>query len=280
MLIFKLTKDIKAYINECKKEGKRIGFVPTMGALHKGHISLINKCNDMADMTICSIFVNPTQFNNPDDLKKYPVTIENDITFLESNNCDVLFLPELNEIYPEGPVQNFHFDLRYLEAILEGEYRPGHFQGVCQVVKLLLDIVEPHQLYLGQKDYQQCMVIKRLIELMSSSVELIICPTVREDDGLAMSSRNLRLNGEERRKAIEIFKTLMLIKDNIKNGNIEELKAKATDHLAAKGFKVDYVEIADGGNLHPISDWDGKTSLVALAAAYLNDVRLIDNVLL
>jgi pantoate--beta-alanine ligase len=280
MIIFKHEKDIKSYLPGSIESKKIIGFVPTMGALHQGHVSLLENCKETCDVTVCSIFVNPTQFNNPDDLKKYPVTIEKDIYLLEKNGCDILFLPGVNEIYPEGVESKIHFELGDLETILEGKYRPGHFQGVCQVVKRLLEIINPSHLFIGQKDYQQCMVLKKLLQIMNSKIELIICPTLRDENGLAMSSRNLRLNDEEKKKAAEIYKTLQFIKQNIKNISLEKLKTEAEDHLISKNFKVDYIEIANADNLKVIDQINNDHNLIAIIAAYINDVRLIDNLLL
>src|SRR5205085_2199870 len=202
-------------------------------------------------ITVCSIFINPTQFNNQQDFKKYPVKIENDIYLLEKNKCDILFLPDVNEIYPGGNFQHEPFDLGYLENILEGTYRPGHFQGVCQVVRRLLQIVNPDYLLAGQKDYQQCLVLKRLLELIDSKAQLIICPTERENDGLAMSSRNLRLNKDEKMKASSIYEALLFVQQNIKPDNLKYLKEEASKFLEKKGFKVDYIEIANSNNLLP-----------------------------
>ena len=280
MIILKYVADVKARLNKIRSAKSSLGFVPTMGALHKGHISLLDKCKETCEITISSIFINPTQFNNADDFKKYPVTLENDIYLLEKNGCDILFLPEVNEMYPEGIVSKKHFDLGYLENILEGKYRPGHFQGVCQVVKRLLEIVVPTHLFLGQKDYQQCMVIKKLLEKEKLNIELIICPTLREKSGLAMSSRNLRLNEEQLQKASEINKILIRLKQKIKPGNVSHLKKEATEYLSNKNFKPDYVEIAEANNLRTVDEWNGTTELVALVAASISDVRLIDNILL
>lgn len=278
MIILKTAEEIKIYSQ--KLPGKSRGFVPTMGALHNGHVSLLKKSKQDCDATVCSIFINPTQFNNAEDFKKYPVTIEKDIDLLEKNDCDVLFLPEVKEIYPAGIESTEHFDLGYLETILEGKYRPGHFQGVCQVVKRLLQIVNPTHLFIGQKDYQQCMVLKRLLQLMKSDIELIICKTLREENGLAMSSRNLRLTEKEKNHAAEIYKTLLFIKQNIKNISLEELKKEAEKYLTEKNFKIDYVEICNAADLKIISKDDDKQNLIALIAAYINNVRLIDNMLL
>lgn len=280
MIILKKGSDVTAYYKKTVGTISTIGFVPTMGALHKGHISLLLKSRAESDITVCSIFINPTQFNNTDDFKKYPVTIEKDIYTLEKNGCDILFLPEVNEIYPSGTTSEKHFDLGYFENILEGEFRPGHFQGVCQVVSRLLKIVSPTHLFIGQKDYQQCMIIKRLLQLEASNAELVICPTLREDNGLAMSSRNMRLNDLEKEQAAEIYKTLLHVKQKIKAGPVEYLKKEAEEYLKSRNFKPDYVAISDAGDLKPVSEWDGKTKLVVLAAAYIDDVRLIDNLLI
>jgi pantoate--beta-alanine ligase len=189
-------------------------------------------------------------------------------------------LPSADEVYPNGTKNNVHYELGYLENILEGKYRPGHFQGVCQVVHRLLDIVMPNNLYLGQKDYQQCMVLKKLVELTGKKTNIVINPTLREIDGLAMSSRNMRLNETERKQAVKIYETLCLIKDELKPGDVKSLEQKAIDYLSSAGFKIDYVEIADAATLQPIDNWNGQTTLVTLCAAFLNEVRLIDNMLL
>jgi pantoate--beta-alanine ligase len=282
MILFKKAIDLRNYLDIQRTQGKKYGFVPTMGALHEGHISLLDSSKNIDELTVCSIFVNPTQFNDPADFEKYPITLEKDIAMLESAGCDILFLPPVAEMYPKGTNPALHYDLGYLETILEGRYRPGHFQGVCMVVHRLLEIVKPDNLYIGQKDYQQCMVIKKLIDLIGlrNLVKLNISPTLRNADGLAMSSRNMRLNDEERKKATAIYQTLCYIKDKLNNGSLLQLKEKGTAMLTEKGFKVDYVEIADADNLQPVDHWDGKQKLVALAAAHLNQVRLIDNILL
>lgn len=258
---------------------RSIGFVPTMGALHDGHISLIKKSKSQNSLTICSIYVNPTQFNNIIDLNKYPVTLEKDIDKLEMADCDILFLPSTEEMYMNNEIKE-HYDLGMLEHILEGKYRPGHFQGVCTIVDKLLKAIKPNTLYLGKKDYQQCMVINKMITDKKYEVRLEICETIREPRGLAMSSRNLRLNEVEKIDALKIIETLINIKKDIKPGNLEEIKINATKYLTKNGYKVDYTEIADAATLEIVSDWDGKAKLVALVAAYLNNLRLIDNIIL
>ncbi len=279
MIIFKTVNQLQAFVEKQRKAGRTTGFVPTMGALHMGHISLIDASKKGNDITVCSIFVNPTQFNNATDFEKYPVTTESDIDKLEAAGCDILFLPAPGEIYPAGYKADF-YELGYLETVLEGAYRPGHYQGVCQVVDRLLDIVKPGTLYLGQKDYQQCMVIKKLVELKRYRVNIHIEKTVREQDGLAMSSRNTRLNEAERKQAVKIFETLSFMKKELKTGDIKNIKQKAYDFLSSNGFKVDYAEIANASNLKLLDNWDGKIPLVLLIAAYLNEVRLIDNFVL
>ncbi len=279
MKLIKHIKILKEQILVHKEKNRSIGFIPTMGALHAGHISLIEKSVKENDVSICSIFVNPTQFNNPDDLKKYPITIEADIDLLEKAGCDILFLPSVDEMYlaDEKPL---HYNLGKLESLLEGKYRPGHFQGVCIIVDKLLAAVMPHVLYLGKKDYQQCMVIHRMMQEKNYAIQLQICDTVREADGLAMSSRNMRLSAVERKKALCIIKSLQMIKEGIKPGNITNLKIAASNFLLNNGYKVDYTEIADAETLELQDHWDGKRKLVALVAAYLNEVRLIDNIVL
>lgn len=284
MILFKKITDLHKWLDVQHKKGHRMGFVPTMGALHYGHISLIEASKKENSFTVCSLFINPAQFNDPNDFTKYPVTLENDIMMLEAAGNDVLFLPSVKEIYPGDKATNIHtnYELGYLETVLEGKFRPGHFQGVCRVVQRLLEIVQPDNLYLGQKDYQQCMVISRLVEILNfdRKINVHICPTVRETDGMAMSSRNLRLNKEERKRATEIYRCLCMIKGNLHQQDLAIIRKEAQTHLEKAGFKIDYVEIADAGNLFPVTIWNGKSQLVALIAVFLNEVRLIDNMLL
>ncbi|HMK05701.1 MAG TPA: pantoate--beta-alanine ligase [Ferruginibacter sp.] len=280
MILFKSASDITNFLIKSREQGSLISFVPTMGALHPGHISLVENSKKSGYLSVCSIFVNPTQFNDIKDFDNYPATLEKDIDMLEQAGCDVLFLPSVPEMYPGGIKKVSNYELGYLETVLEGSFRPGHFQGVCQVVNRLLDIIPANELYLGQKDYQQCMVIKRMIELVHLPVKTVIRPTLREPDGLAMSSRNMRLKEDERKKAVQIFEVLSLIKNNIKPGSLEELQQTAINKLTREGFKVDYVEIANANTLELLKNWDGKTAIVALVAAFVGDIRLIDNMLL
>lgn len=280
MILIKSAATVVRHLDEARLKGQSIGFVPTMGALHRGHISLLEAARKGNDLAVCSIFINPTQFNDPGDFAKYPVTLEKDIELLEASGVDILFLPGVAEIYPTGTDHLPHFELGYLETILEGHYRPGHFQGVCQVMQRLLGIVQPNDLYMGQKDYQQCMVIKKLIELMGISSRLHPCATLREADGLAMSSRNMRLDAEARKKAVLISQVLQGVCANAKQGDLKTLTANAEQTLTEHGFKVDYIAIASADNLELVTTWDGIRPLVVLAAAYLGEIRLIDNMLI
>jgi len=281
MILFKRAEDLTGWLREQRSGGKSIGFVPTMGALHPGHISLIDISKKSAEITVCSVFVNPTQFNDPKDFQKYPITIEKDIFLLEKAGTDALFLPEAVELYPGGTKDLEKYELGRLETLLEGKYRPGHFQGVCQVMRRLLDIVAPDDLFMGQKDYQQCMVVARLLHLMKSSTRLHPCPIVREADGLAMSSRNMRLTEREREKAPAIYRALTLVKEEWGKPGV---LSRARAILEENGFRIDYVEIADAGTLEPVDDGIGAGSrqkrAVVLVAAFLGEIRLIDNILL
>jgi pantoate--beta-alanine ligase len=282
MILFKKANDLRKWLDNQQSGNKTIGFVPTMGALHNGHISLINASKKNNAITISSIFVNPTQFNDPADFEKYPVTIEKDIVLLEAAGCDVLFIPTVKEIYPNGIKEKKHYDLGYIETVFDGKFRPGHFQGVCRVVQTLLEIVVPNRLYLGQKDYQQCMVITKLVELieLNDRIEIVICPTLRETNGLAMSSRNMRLSMEEKEKAGAIYSSLNVIKENIDKKDLEILKQEAQKILVAAGLKPDYVEIVTAKELFSIGELKHDVKAVALVAAFMNEVRLIDNMLL
>jgi pantoate--beta-alanine ligase len=280
MIIFKNSRDLRSYLEHARNKGAALGFVPTMGALHKGHISLIRESRKASDITVCSIFVNPVQFNNIEDFKKYPTTLDKDILLLEESGCDVVFIPSEKEIYPTSTSRTKHFSIGRLEKILEGKFRPGHFQGVCLVMERLLLIVHPDYLFLGQKDYQQCLVLKRLISLVGLRIKLVICPIVREKNGLAMSSRNLRLNDAEKKLASQLHKSLIYLSKNLHKKSFAELKFEITGNLEKKGFKVDYLELAYSKNLKLIeTDYTAK-NLIILIAAYLDNVRLIDNLLI
>ncbi|QES87912.1 pantoate--beta-alanine ligase [Rhizosphaericola mali] len=281
MIIFKKVADIQNYISIQKEKGKSVGFVPTMGALHEGHISLIEFGKTQSDFLICSIFVNPTQFNDKNDFEKYPITIDADIELLEKNHCDVLFLPSVAEMYPDGMELKTHYDLGNIENLLEGAFRPGHFQGVCQVVERLLRIVLPDKLFMGQKDYQQVMVLKKMIQLQNLDTELIMLPIKRSQAGLALSSRNARLNQENLDHALTIIRVLEKIKSNISKNTFETLKKDAEDTLLNNGFeKIDYIELAQQEDLQSLPIWIKDTPSIILIAAWIEGVRLIDNILI
>jgi len=281
MRLFKNIGPLQHYLQKFRDKKYSIGLVPTMGALHAGHISLVQQSKEESDITACSIFVNPVQFNDPKDFERYPVTIEKDILLLEANKTDILFLPSVGEIYPAGLSAIRHYGLGYLENILEGYYRPGHFQGVCNAVHRLLDIIEPHQIFLGQKDYQQCLVLKKMMQVFFPSIELNIINTVREADGLAMSSRNMRLSTEARAKAVAIYETLEFIKQNILDTPVQDLKHQAVKNILANGFdKVDYVEICDAETLLSVPDYTNNKKIIALAAAFIDGTRSIDNMVI
>ena len=277
MIVFKQAVDLMAELTTYRSKGFSIAFVPTMGALHQGHISLLEKVEVLNTVIVASIFVNPTQFNEAGDFDKYPKTIEKDVFKLEKARCNILFLPSILEMYPSGSLLHKVYDLGYLDKILEGASRPGHFQGICQVMDRLLNIVKPDRLVLGQKDYQQCMVISKLVSLTGSSIEILIGNTLRETDGLAMSSRNLRLSDEARAKAPLIYETLVWVKQQLKPGDLKSIKKQAANNLNAGGFKTDYVEIANAKTLQIVDEWDGQSALVILIAAFIDEIRLIDN---
>ncbi len=280
MIVFKKSTQLTAYIIRLKAAGNKIGFVPTMGALHKGHLSLLEKSLLDNNITVCSIFINPTQFNNANDFRKYPVTLEKDLFMLEQAGTHIIFLPDVNEMYPNGITHLQHFNLGTLEHTLEGTFRPNHFQGVSQVMSLLLNIIQPHNLYMGQKDYQQCMVVQRLLNSMNSDTLLNRCPTQREESGLAMSSRNMRLNEEEKKMAATISAVLKFFKYNLKPGDLMPMIKKGKEMLEQNQFKTDYVEITDDQTLESVTHWNGSQKLVGLIAAFINDIRLIDNMIL
>lgn len=275
MQTFKTRQAIRQYLNQQPQHS--VGFVPTMGALHNGHLSLVKRSKSENDITVCSIFVNPTQFNDPADLERYPRPIEADMAKLEAAGCDVLFAPEVSEMYDNN--EQWHLDIGPLEHLLEGEFRPGHYQGVMQVVYKLLNIVKPDTLYMGQKDYQQFLVVQRMVELLKLQVNMVMCPIEREADGLAMSSRNVHLSDAERRRASVLSKTLNYIKDHFDIHNEAELEEQAMEMLAAEeGVEPEYFRIVDGRTLYPATS--ASTSVVALTAAKVGKTRLIDNVLI
>lgn len=280
MLIFTKIIDLKQFLAQKKQAGKTIGFVATMGALHYGHMELIRQSRNENSLTVCSIFVNPTQFNNPKDLEKYPRFIEKDILMLEENSCDVLFNPQVEEMYlPNEDL--LALDLKNIDKRFEGEFRPGHFAGVATVVKKFFDIVEPHKAYFGMKDYQQVLVIKEVVSQYNMPVEVVGVETVRNKEGLAMSSRNYRLNEEELQRATVIYKTFTWVKENLKNHTIPELEKQAVAKInAVDGAEVEYFSLADANTLDIIGELKENQQVVAITAVNMQGVRLIDNMVL
>ncbi|GAC1382330.1 MAG: pantoate--beta-alanine ligase [Ginsengibacter sp.] len=277
MVIFKKFRDYQKFVFEKKTKEDSIGFVPTMGALHNGHLSLILECKKIASITVASIFVNPKQFNNKDDYDKYPNTIEQDIALLENSGCDVLLLPNNDEVYPPFFKDDFEINLGKLEIIFEGEFRPGHFKGVYQAVNRLLNVVKPNFLVMGSKDFQQCLVIKELLKQTKSEIKLVMAPTKRENSGLAMSSRNLRLLQNEQLLASNIYEVLSTIKKEINEVPLSTLLEYGRKKLSDSGFIIDYLNIANAKDLSEIDTYDTSIPSVILVAATLNGVRLIDN---
>lgn len=281
MEVIRTTEELIVRIAELKNVKKSIGFTPTMGALHEGHYSLISRSLEQNDISICSIFVNPTQFNNADDLEKYPRTLEDDANGLEKAGCHILFAPSIDDIYPGGSDSyKVDIDLKGLDTKMEGEHRPGHFDGVVQVVKRLLDIVQCDRLYMGQKDFQQFTIIQHMIDTLGMSVQLIVCPILREDDGLAMSSRNRRLTPDHREKANIIHRVLTRSKEWLKSKSLTEIEETALEYMDVPGFRPEYFTLIDGTTLEPIHDKEGVDYIVACTAVWAGEVRLIDNMIL
>lgn len=275
MKIYQTSRHLSAYISKLKKEGKTIGFVPTMGALHQGHISLVEAAKKECDVVVCSIFVNPTQFNNAEDLVKYPRTTEQDAAMLKSAKCDILYLPSVKDIYPETTENHRVPSVGNILNVLEGEHRPGHFEGMMQVVEILLSKVAPHKLYMGLKDYQQYMIVCKMVDFLKMPVAVIGQPTIRENDGLAMSSRNVRLTKSGRKNATAIYKAMNFVKENLKKSPLTELeKHGATLIEKATNGKIEYFSIVNKFSLEPDTD---LKNLIVLTAVWVDGVRLIDN---
>lgn len=277
MQIFREIHPLKAFLVEKRLSGHTIGFVPTMGALHEGHLSLIHSSRNENNITVCSIFVNPAQFNNPSDLQKYPRTLEKDIQLLESVGCDVLFCPEAGEMYASQHI--VHFDFGELDKTMEGQFRPGHFSGVALVVSKLFHIIEPTVAYFGQKDWQQFAIIRQLVKDLSFNVILKSAPIIRESDGLAMSSRNTRLTNDQRKRAVVLFEVLNESIDLLRKRNsISQVKDFVKKRLeGSPDIKLEYFEVADSENLKLLNNVEESISPILCIAAFVGDVRLIDN---
>ena len=278
MHIFPTIADLRAYLRTQRAQGKSVGFVPTMGALHEGHLSLIEASNTQNDLTVCSIFVNPIQFNNPDDLARYPRTLETDCELLQTVGCDAVFAPSVQEMYPEKSLLTFDFG--DLERVMEGKFRPGHFNGVGVVVSKLFNIVQPDRTYFGQKDLQQVAVVRRMMIDLGFQIELHPRPTLRESDGLAMSSRNRNLTADERALAPHIFAGLSAAKTALLNGRSpSDVKAWMEAHFAEQpAFRLEYFEIVNAFSLQDVTELEPEGQTALCIAAHLGKVRLIDNI--
>ena len=279
MFLVKTIKNLQSELVAFQTSGESTGFVPTMGALHAGHISLVTRAVSENRVVVVSIFVNPTQFNDPKDLERYPRNPDSDIKLLEETGCHIVFVPEVNEIYPEPDTRKFNFGS--LETAMEGKHRPGHFNGVAQVVSKLFEIVKPDKAYFGLKDFQQLAIIKKLVKQLEIPVEIVPCSIVREESGLAMSSRNELLTTEERKNAAAISETLFKAKELNNKKSVQELAKWIEKNINNNRFlTVEYVEIVDDEKLQPIKSWNEKKTKVACVAVYCGKVRLIDNIIL
>jgi pantoate--beta-alanine ligase len=276
MIVFTTKDEVIRHLDHLRSMQKNVGFVPTMGALHQGHISLVTRSKLENDCTVVSIFVNPTQFNDPADLKKYPRTPQEDLNLLEENGVDVVFLPPEKEIYPE--TDRRLFDLGGLDRVMEGATREGHFNGVAQVVSKLFQINNPHRAYFGQKDFQQLVIIRHLVKLLDKNIEIVSCAIIREKDGLAMSSRNIRLGPEERKEAPFIYQTLQKAAELTDKLTPEEVKRWVRNQFRQKPMmELDYFEIVEDKGLKSISSWNEEVNKVGCIAVLLGGIRLIDN---
>lgn len=281
MHIYRRVEDIQKEISRLKQLGKTVGFVPTMGALHQGHLSLIKQCRAESDLTVASVFVNPTQFNDPNDFEKYPRTNEADIALLESSACDILFLPAVEEMYQNSNLDVAPLDIGYLDSILEGAQRPGHYQGVSTIVEKLFKAVLPDMVFLGLKDFQQVKVIEKLIRDRILPIKVVGCPTIREPNGLAMSSRNIRLTDGGRARAGEIYQALQFIEKNKGKKTPQSLISDALHtYFSPDYWQVEYLELRNSFDLSEVdrNQWERNLNYVILFAGWLEGVRLIDNI--
>ena len=277
MKVIQTIKELRTELKQFREEGKLIGFVPTMGALHEGHASLVRRAVAENDVVVVSVFVNPTQFNDSNDLVKYPRTLEADCRLLEKEGATLVFAPSVEEMYPEPDTRRFHY--APLDTVMEGKYRPGHFNGVCQIVSKLFLIVEPHYAYFGEKDFQQLAIIREMVARLDMPVRIVGCPIVREEDGLALSSRNARLSAEDRTHALAISRTLFDSLTYSKTHTVAETQTFVEKAIAeSEGLELEYFELVDGNTLQKISSWDETDYAVGCITVYCGEVRLIDNI--
>ena len=279
MKVFNKIVDLQSELDQCRKEGKEIGLVPTMGALHEGHASLVKRSVKENGATVVSVFLNPTQFNDKGDLDRYPRTLDADCKLVEACGADYVFAPSVEEVYPIPDTR--HFEFPPVSTVMEGAKRPGHFNGVCQVVSRLFDIVNPTRAYFGEKDWQQIAVIKQLVKFMGSSVKIVECPIIRDEDGLAKSSRNTLLAADERAIAPAIFKALKASVEYAKNHSVKETHDKVVNEInAVDGLEVEYFQIVDGDSLQDVASWDESDYVVGCITVYCGKtpIRLIDHI--
>lgn len=277
MKVIHTIEDLQAGLSVLKAQGKKVGLVPTMGALHAGHASLVKRSVNENDVTVVSVFVNPTQFNDKNDLVKYPRTLEADCKLLEDCGATLVFAPSVEEMYPEPDTRQFGY--APLDTVMEGAFRPGHFNGVCQIVSKLFDAVKPHRAYFGEKDFQQLAIIREMVRQMKFDLEIVGCPIVREEDGLALSSRNARLSSDERENALNISRTLFKSRTFAATHSVSETQKMVEDAIAAApGLRLEYFEIVDGNTLQKIGDWNETSYAVGCITVFCGEVRLIDNI--
>ena len=277
MKVIHTIKDLQAELSVLKAQGKKVGLVPTMGALHAGHASLVKRSVNENEVTVVSVFVNPNQFNDKNDLVKYPRTLDADCKLLEACGATYAFAPSVEEMYPEPDTRQFSY--APLDTVMEGAFRPGHFNGVCQIVSKLFEAVKPHRAYFGEKDFQQLAIIREMVRQMQFDLEIVGCPIVREEDGLALSSRNARLSAEERENALKISQTLFKSRTFAATHTVSETLKFVEDAIAAvPGLRLEYFEIVDGNTLQKVDNWNQTSYVVGCITVFCGDVRLIDNI--
>ncbi|MDD3036817.1 pantoate--beta-alanine ligase [Bacteroides sp.] len=277
MKVIHTIKDLQAELAVLKAQGKKVGLVPTMGALHAGHASLVKRSASENDITVVSVFVNPTQFNDKNDLEKYPRTLDADCCLLDDCGATFVFAPSVDEMYPQPDTRQFSY--APLDTVMEGAFRPGHFNGVCQIVSKLFDAVTPDRAYFGEKDFQQLAIIREMVHQMDYKLEIVGCSIVREEDGLALSSRNKRLSAEERENALNISRTIFKSHTFAASHTVSETQKMVEDAIAvAPGLRLEYFEIVDGNTLQKISNWEDTSYAVGCITVFCGEVRLIDNI--
>lgn len=277
MKVIHTIKDLQAELKALKAQGKKVGLVPTMGALHAGHASLVKRSTNENDVTVVSVFVNPTQFNDKNDLAKYPRTLDADCRLLDDCGAAFVFAPSVDEMYPQPDIRQFSY--APLDTVMEGAFRPGHFNGVCQIVSKLFDAVTPDRAYFGEKDFQQLAIIREMVRQMNYKLEIVGCPIVREEDGMALSSRNKRLSAEERKNALKISQTIFKSRTFAASHTVDETQKMVEDAIEnAPGLRLEYFEIVDGNTLQKINNWEDTSYAVGCITVFCGEVRLIDNI--